>query len=185
MGGHEQGRGVLVIVVGVDPGSTGALVALSHNGLRIAAWLDMPVINKEVNAPSLAEWLETLPLGDTFAVLEKAHAWPGQGVTSVFTLGLAYGTLKGVLGALDIPYTEVLPDRWKRDMHLAKKKTSSVAEAKAASRLAATNAWPSNSDLFKRVKDHGRAEAALIAKWGVRHISAEIPSAAHTEETHT
>jgi hypothetical protein len=30
----------------------------------------------------------------------------------------------------------------------------------------AANLWPDKADLFKRAKDDGRAEAALIAHWG-------------------
>jgi hypothetical protein len=34
-------------------------------------------------------------------------------------------------------------------------------------------AWPNDAKLFARVKDHGRAEAALIALWGVRSGAAK------------
>ena len=43
------------------------------------------------------------------AVLERVHAMPGQGVTSMFSFGANYGYWRGVLQGLRIPFTEVHP----------------------------------------------------------------------------
>lgn len=49
-------------------------------------------------------------------ILEKVHAMPKQGVTSSFTFGEVYGSIKGILAALAIPYVEVIPQAWQKIM---------------------------------------------------------------------
>jgi crossover junction endodeoxyribonuclease RuvC len=44
-----------------------------------------------------------------------------------------------------------------------------VSGGKDGARARAMEVFPWNVDLFKRVKDDGRADAALIAAWGLRH----------------
>jgi crossover junction endodeoxyribonuclease RuvC len=83
---------------------------------------------------------------------------PGQGTRSMFTVGLGYGLWLGVLGALRIPYTAVRPAVWKRSIGPSKDKE--------ASRLRAQQLYP-GADL-RRKKDHGRAEALLLASYGLR-----------------
>jgi len=53
----------------------------------------------------------------------------------------------------------VPPAKWKRDMQLNASKDGSRAKA--------IQLWPAQAGEFKRVKDDGRAEACLIAKWGL------------------
>ena len=53
----------------------------------------------------------------------------------------------------------VRPNIWKRE--------AAVPADKNAARMMATRLWPDHSNLFARVKDDGRAEAALLAKWGM------------------
>ena len=68
------------------------------------------------------------------------------------------GILKGVIAALEIPYTLVTPQKWKKHFGLSKEKDHS--------RLLATRLYPNMADKFIRKKDDGRAEAILIAKYG-------------------
>jgi crossover junction endodeoxyribonuclease RuvC len=48
--------------------------------------------------------------------LEKVHAMPGQGVTSMFKFGEGYGSFKGIMAALAIPYVEITPQSWQKVM---------------------------------------------------------------------
>jgi crossover junction endodeoxyribonuclease RuvC len=82
---------------------------------------------------------------------------PRQGVASSFNFGKSYGIVLGVLGALDVPVTHPTPAAWKKAM--------GVTADKASSRRRATDLWPAMSGTFARVKDDGRAESALIARW--------------------
>ena len=146
-------------VLGVDPGKTGALALTVAN--ELVAVEDMPTIDKRVNATVLAKLVDDwcYQHGIRLAVIENVHAMPKQGISSAFNFGRGLGVVEGIVLAKAIPVTFVSPAKWKADMALAGKD-------KGASRQLATDTWPTWADAFKRVKDDGRAEAALMAKWG-------------------
>jgi crossover junction endodeoxyribonuclease RuvC len=93
-----------------------------------------------------------------FAVVERASAMPKQGVVSVFKFGMAYGSLRTVVAVSKIPHRLVAPTVWKKHFKLDSDKEKS--------RALAMQLWP-GCGLFSRKKDHGRAEAALIARYGL------------------
>lgn len=84
---------------------------------------------------------------------------PKQGVSSSFKFGRSLGLVEGVCDGLGIPVQWVTPNRWKKAMRLG--------ADKEASRQLAIRRWPEQAALFARKKDHGRAEAALIALWSI------------------
>jgi hypothetical protein len=120
----------------------------------------MPRVGKEVDAAQLAAWLRDLRPDRVF--MEDAWSRPNDGHMQAFRFGQSFGAVKGVLAALGIPYSLVRPQLWKRDLRLTPDKEQS--------RALAIRTWP-ESDCFRRVKDHGRAEAALIALWGSRQAN--------------
>lgn len=161
-------------ILGIDPGASGALVTLvtDTNDLTIH---DMPIFsvkrngkNKvEVNVQQLAKIVAaTIP---DIAVLEKVGAMPGQGVSSMFQFGRTVGMIEGVLAAANVPVVYVSPREWKAHMK--------VSGIKDESRRAATQLYPKYADLFARVKDDGRAEAALIAHWFLKTAAPRSPEA--------
>lgn len=142
------------VILGVDPGVSGAVAAVDATGALVWAE-DMPALDKHVNAAALADLIGAEVV--TLAAVESVHAMPRQGVSSSFNFGRSYGVVLGVLAALDVPVVHPTPATWKRRMGLS--------ADKAASRRLATDLWPSHAQLFKRVRDDGRAEAALIARF--------------------
>ena len=80
---------------------------------------------------------------------------PGQGVASTFAFGRAVGAIQGLLDLLPWSVTLAEPRVWKKTMGLTADKASSL--------LAARSLWPEAP--LKRVKDHGAAEALLLAEW--------------------
>jgi crossover junction endodeoxyribonuclease RuvC len=92
------------------------------------------------------------------AWVERVSAMPKQGVASSFNFGSSYGIVLGVLGAVKVPYHLVPASTWKKHF--------SLGADKRAARTAATRLFPRQSALFVRAKDDGRAEAALIARFG-------------------
>ena len=148
-------------VVGIDPGLSGA-IAHMYDGVIITA--DMPIFEvikakkkqREVDAVQLSTIIANF--NPAMIVLEKVHAMPGQGVTSMFNFGRAFGAVEGVVGALRIPITHVTPQRWKSALRLS--------SDKGMSRRLATQLFPASADQWTRVKDDGRAEAALLAWYG-------------------
>lgn len=99
-----------------------------------------------------------------YCVLERVHAMPGQGVTSMFNMGENYGFIQGFLSANKIPFELITPQKWKREYGVTADKNTSIA---VCQRL-----FP-NVDLRRnpkcRVAHDGKAEALLIAEYGRRH----------------
>ena len=149
-----------MIILGIDPGIHGAIGVLGDP--RGAVVVDMPGNPHDIIG-ELRWWAGAEPILNTFAVIEKQNARPGQGVSSTFQTGYGYGGLIYALAALSIPYEEVTPASWKQRMGLTKaSKEETPAQSKARSRAMARQLWPAVE--FKRVKDHGAAEALLIAE---------------------
>lgn len=154
--------------IGVDPGLDGALALLDEAG-AILRLEDMPTSGagkgkREIDCAGLAGFLRlaagirggsTIP----FALIEAVHSMPKQGVASSFKFGFTTGAVHGALAAVGIPYMTVTPQRWQKLMLDGHGKGD-----KNASLLVARRRWP-EADLA-RVRDHGRAEAALIAEYG-------------------
>jgi crossover junction endodeoxyribonuclease RuvC len=156
-------------VLGIDPGATGA-VALIDPGLDMLLVRDMPTApNRQQRAEISEAWLADIVrrLAPEEAWLERVHAYPRQGVTSAFTFGLSYGLVRGVLAALRVPVHLVTPNEWKRRLRLP--------ADKHAARIMAARLFPRDAKLFARARDDGRAEAALIAYFGLRMNDQLLP----------
>lgn len=145
-------------VVGIDPGLSGAIAWVEWGGPMYRT-ADMPVMDGRVNATALADLLTSEETPPMFAVVEQVSSMPGQGVASTFKFGTAYGAALGVLGALEIPIVHVRPNRWKKDF--------GIGSDKEKGRALAIDRWPNMASELARKKDHGRAEAGLIAQWGI------------------
>jgi crossover junction endodeoxyribonuclease RuvC len=151
-------------VLGIDIGLDGA-IALIENGDLLEVH-DMPTVTLErnnkskrmVNAAELARLVRQAAPG--CAYLERLNAMPGQGVTSMFSMGQSLGVVLGILAALDIPTTTIPPRTWQRALD--------VPQGKDGSRYRAAQLFPAHAELFKRVKDNGRSDSALIAAYGAR-----------------
>lgn len=150
------------IVLGIDPGASGALAFYWPDHLGRVAVEDAPAVDGVVSAAAVARLIEKY--GATEAVIETVGAMPGQGVSSMFRFGFSTGAVHGVLGALNIPYVQVTPTRWKKRMGLP--------ADKEAARGMAIRTFPHVADRFSRKKDHGRAEAALLAYYAA-HVMNE------------
>jgi hypothetical protein len=152
-------------IVGIDPGLTGAVAVLSAEG-TLEALADAPVLTLKVqrgtkqvyDVPALVALLEPYSGLQCHVLIEESQAMPGQGTRSMLTIGFGYGLWLGILATLRLPYTAVRPAQWKRTMGLSKDKE--------ASRLRAMQLYP-GADLRLK-KHHGRAEALLLAHYGLR-----------------
>ena len=146
-------------VIGMDPGISGAVAVVTDGGILVECF-DMPVFKirgkSQIDVHRLGQMIAT-HREDARAVIELVGAMPGQGVTSMFTFGFAAGVLHGIVGALGLPLATVSPREWKGHFRLGKSKDES--------RRLATRRWPMGP--FARVKDAGRAEAALIALYSI------------------
>ena len=152
--------------IGVDPGLSGAIAVMSSESLKI---FDMPTMTverngkakRQVSATELAELLYLYSGKDCHVYCERVSAMAGQGVTSVFSFGRSFGMIEGILAAFKLPVTYVAPATWVKAVHRG--------AGKDASRQRAMELFPENQADFKRVKDDGRSDSALIAYWGKYH----------------
>lgn len=142
-----------MIILGVDPGITGGLAWLYPDGKVMA--IDIPTAGGEVDVDMIGRKIHQFLPG--MAVIERAGAMPKQGVSSTFKYGVAYGALRAVVALCEVPTHLVTPGKWKNYFRLDSDKEKS--------RALAIRLWP-GSGQFERKKDHGRAEAALIARYG-------------------
>lgn len=141
------------MIIGIDPGISGGWALLAADGALTAG--DIPTAAGAVDPVTFAKLVRAArPMA---AFVEDVHSMPGQGVASTFKFGRAHGTVIGTLAALEVPMHMVAPGRWKKHFRLS--------ADKEASRALALRLWPA-ADCFSRKKDHGRAEAALIARFG-------------------
>lgn len=142
-------------ILGVDPGASGALGFYDPEFPNVCSAADFPLADGLIAPAQLARDLEIMR--PTVCVFEVVGAMPKQGVSSTFSFGKNVGLALGVIGALRIPVHFVTPGKWKKHFRLAADKEEARARA--------IELFPS-SDYFKRKKDHGRAEAVLIARYG-------------------
>jgi hypothetical protein len=149
-----------VCIIGVDPGLSGAIAFYFPSQPMRVAVHDMPLADGEVCAPLLAEMI--VDYQPSLAVIERVGAMPGQGVVSMFNFGRAVGDVRGVIGALAIPAHYVTPQKWKKHYQLP--------ADKEICRKRALQLFPSCAKSFEYKKHHGRAEAALIAKYGAEMV---------------
>lgn len=161
-----------MIVIGIDPGLTGAVAVMDHNGVR--AVFDLPtmpapevgkdaLVKNKIDGRALCQLLlKHCPAseGKPHVVLEKVGTMGGKN-NAVQTQGAllrTLGAVESVVECLNYKVQYVAPQSWKRKFGLGKEKAKSLETARRLHPEAATN--------LSRVKDHNRAEAVLLAHWG-------------------
>lgn len=155
----------MAFVIGIDPGVSGA-VAIVHGADVLCH--DMPTFEvrgkRHVSPQGLREILADYVDGVDAVVLEHVQGVQGTGATSAFSFGRSFGLVEGVVAGLFLPLTLVRPQVWTKALN--------VSRDKGSHRRAASNLWPKDAALFARVKDDGRADAALLCHWWMRHAKA-------------
>ncbi len=161
-----------MMIAGIDPGLGGAIAFLDAVRGGVVDIVDMPVLTlarggktkRDLDAHALARLIGERRPGHAF--VEQVGAMPGQGVSSVFSFGKSFGVAIGVLVALGAPMTFVAPAVWKRAL--------GVPAAKDGARARASQLLPAAASHWPLAKHDGRAEAALIAYFGLRSLNAVV-----------
>ncbi|KAL6341846.1 hypothetical protein AAG906_038091 [Vitis piasezkii] len=158
-------------VIGIDPDISGALALLKTGDSGCSAQVfDSPHlqilvgkrVRKRLDAKSIVQLLRGFdaPIG-TIAYIEQSIPYPQDGKQGWWSGGFGYGLWIGILVASGFSVVPVPSTLWKNEFKLSGNGTS-----KDDSRRVASTMFPSMSSLLKRKKDHGRAEALLIAAYG-------------------
>jgi crossover junction endodeoxyribonuclease RuvC len=152
-------------VLGIDPGLEGAVCffdsSYSLGGGRRWVTRDLPTAGEKaqrrINVAALRDFInEWRP---QHAFIELAQAMPRQGVSSSFRYGRGVGAIEATVACCGVPVTYVTPQTWKKHFGLK-------GPDKEKSRARALQLAPELGTALARKKDHGRAEAALIALYG-------------------
>lgn len=163
-----------MLIIGIDPGISGAIAAVSPNG-NLQWVVDMPIRDagkktrtaNEIDGAELGRLLR-LHLHDIAHVaVEEVQANGINGSVSNFGLGDSRGCIRGVLECLGLSVERIAARRWKQHYGLVAPKDTPDSAKKEASRACAVRLYP-GADCLKRKKDHGRAEAILIARFSAQ-----------------
>lgn len=151
-----------MITIGIDPGLSGAIGVL-RNGIYVEVH-DMPIVAKgtgsvknEVDPAGLIALLrQSVPADESVVVaLERVNAMPGQGSSSIFSLGDSFGCARSAIAGCRFETVYVTPMQWKKHFKLT--------SDKEMSRALAVRMFPTAPLNLKKHSD--RAEALLMARW--------------------
>ncbi len=146
-----------MIVLGIDPGSaTGAVAWVSSSG--DADVDDLPLVDGSVDPHALAALLGA-PESPVAVYVERVASMPRQGVASSFKFGRSAGAIHATVQLSGLRLELVTPAKWKQHHRLPADKEKA--------RALALRKWPGLASELARKKDADRAEALLIAAYGL------------------
>jgi len=165
-----------MLYVSIDPGLNGAVAIFSDTGALIHVH-NTPVekVKRNGKTKTMYNTVEMANLIRPYAninnvrgVCEAVHSMPKQGVSSSFNFGMGYGLWLGILSGLNIPYTTVTPQAWKKHFDL-------IGKDKGASAEVASSLFPDRKWYTPRGKAlDGMADAALIAKYWLDYENRDL-----------
>jgi crossover junction endodeoxyribonuclease RuvC len=166
--------------IGIDSGVTGAIACLYPEG--VVEVYDLPILVQTTKTrkqtrldptglKSIFDEIKEKSGSRVYATVEEVHpigggrysknatGKSGDSAVTAFSMGYSYAVLISCLALSEISYSPVSPATWKRKLGL-------LGSDKEASRTRAIQLFPNTYAMFKRKKDHNRAEAALIGYYG-------------------
>lgn len=159
-----------MIIVGIDPGLSGAACAYNANNYRVIDIIDLPVeawgTKRHIAILPFVKWVHSH--GCEVAAIELVNAMPsipdasgkrrGMGAASAFRFGMCYGEVRGALVGNGLKIVDVIPGQWKDQFELR-------GQPKDIAREIAAALHPEAAGWLKRKKDVGRGESILVARW--------------------
>lgn len=153
-------------IIGIDPGLKGGIAIFTPNEKIVTI---MPTVNheeKELDLHFLGGILAQHAGNTKLAVLEKVHAMPKQGVSSMFKFGKVFGAIEAMLVAYQIPYVLPTPQAWQKKVlaNIPKDATTKTRALKGVQQLYPTLSLLKNSRC--RTPHDGIVDAVLLAEYG-------------------
>lgn len=148
-----------MLFIGIDPGVGGGLAIIASDrtvwGVTKMPRTERELVDTLKNVQAFARKTGT-PLS---ALLERVWSVPIQGHVGAFTFGMSYGTIRGVLTALDIPWGVVLPKAWQSALGIVYPEKSTDTVKKNITKERAQR-------LFRKITvTHAVADAMLLAEF--------------------
>lgn len=161
-------------LMAVDPGVTGAVAFYFPERAERIAVKDMPAVDGQVNVRELRRAIQSY--APAFAVVERVNAMPSipgkdgkrrsMGASSAFNFGGAFWAVLATVQCCDVPLHLIEPKTWRGHFRI---KGGDLG--KEQGRALAIRLFPHSADSFARKCDHGRADAALLARFGAERIN--------------
>lgn len=166
------------LVVGIDPGHSGAFATYDSDTQRLVGIQDMPtwfqVVGKKkrprIDALALAEMFDTFELiGVRMVVIEAVGGRPAQSASAAYVFGYGVGLIYMCSIMTRVPIETTPPTTWKKLMNIqGKGKADDSAIMQRANEL-----FPDDRHMFHKEGSRAntkpsvdRAEAAMLAKFG-------------------
>lgn len=167
--------------IGIDPGLKGGVAIISPDG-NINLFPTPLIAKEEIDVLSLSKML--FQYRDCHVVIEKVHSIFGVSAAANFSFGFGCGALYAMLKILEVPFTEVSPVTWQKEMWQGvspvmiptdkKTKDGEVkykVNTKATSLLAVKRLFPTVNLLASNrctTPHDGMVDALLLASFGKR-----------------
>lgn len=124
------------VYMGIDPGKKGGIAIRYKHRHDIQYW-QMPKLDKDI-------FLLIEKLNKKYSIIqctiERAQAFPGNGVVAMFNYGQGFGFLIGLVTALRIPIDFVRPTIWQKNIMQGIPKKGKKTKERAL--IAACNLFP-------------------------------------------
>lgn len=152
-----------MIYIGIDPGKSGAICVIDPSLVLFSDKITFRAFSEGVYADVLRHISGNGLRQDCFCIVEKVHAMPKQGVSSMFNFGANFGFIQGLLTAFRIPFQLVDPRTWTKSFGCGNDKDEHI---RTAQRL-----YPEvdmrRTERCTKCHD-GYADALLMAEYGKR-----------------
>lgn len=168
-------------VIGIDPGSKGAVVVLDERGVIDSSFTFLKG-TKEIDYELIAMMFNSYkPAEDYIVGIEEVHAIYGSAAKATFNFGHICGFLRACCYCNDLNHILVPPKTWQKFVWINEdivfKKNSKKVDTKATSLNAAGRLFPNQS--FRATKrsttsHDGIVDAALIAYYTYYHNKVNV-----------
>lgn len=149
-----------MIFLGVDPGVNGTMTIITSK----RQWV-MTISFSGLSTMQISRYLDLSDYDDeAFCVLERVHAMPSKfrGSSSSWELAESFSMLKTILTLRGVPFSQVLPERWQKELKLPAKGDKTYDAHKKVLHQRAQALYP-KANLLK-----GTADSLLIAEYARR-----------------
>lgn len=168
-------------IIGIDPGRSGALVALNINNQTIISFHDIQILGDKIDMLKISQWLDIYKRNDTLIICENPMIHKTDGIKTTyaaFMYGYSVGAIQAIIISLGFDHDFVTPMQWKNYFNLC---NSSITyqEKKHNSVVLAINLNNIQSNIFieqrqrgkniQTIEHHDRAEAYLMALYGINN----------------
>lgn len=165
--------GSMQIIIGIDPGKTGGISVIDSE-LNLIATHPMPLTLKQPGAKQQVcpRALHSImaPYGASLIVIEQVGARPGQGVTSMFSFGQAYGIASAIAELCSERVIYARPQAWRGSQLLTGASKAQVAQVAYDTFHAEGIFGRLSAKTGKRAIKDGISDALMIAKHGLKFL---------------